>query len=155
MIRQFAYIHGVAGISLLSGKSTKCSYSFSLSQNTATTPTIKTLITKVGFYIQNGPKKIFMSAPAWAYRPKPPLHGLSLSKSPIKNHATLFGSDRVIKLDQTKLGSTKPNKSPTWRLVQSPTSTAILQTHNPLIPATHPPVLKLEDQLKLRIASTS
>ena len=30
-----------------------------------------------------------------AYRPKPPLHRLSLSKSPIKNHAILFGSGRV------------------------------------------------------------
>ena len=52
----------------------------------------------------------------------------SLSKSPIKNHATLFGSDQVIKPDQTKLGSIKPNKSPIWRLVQPPTSTAILQS---------------------------
>ena len=51
-----------------------------------------------------------------------PLYGLSLSKSPIKNHATLFGSGWVIKPNQTKLVSTKPNKSPTWRLVQSPTS---------------------------------
>ena len=72
-----------------------------------------------------------MSAPAWAYRPKPPLHRLNLSKSPIKNHKTLFESGRVIKPDQTKLGSTKPNKSPTWRLVQSPTSTAILQNTIP------------------------
>ena len=96
---------------------------FSHSRNRTTT---KTLITKLHFLhpmhrihngLQNGPKS----------RPNPPLHGLSLNKSPIKNHATLFGSDRVIKLDQTKLGSTKPNKSPTWRLVQSPTSTAILQ----------------------------
>ena len=46
-------------------------------KNMATTPQ-KTLITKVGFYIQNGPKFFF------AYRPKPPLHGLSLRKSPIK-----------------------------------------------------------------------
>ena len=30
-------------------------------------------------------------------------------------------------LNQTQLDSTKPNKSPTWRLVQSPTSTASLQ----------------------------
>ena len=66
-----------------------------------------------------------------AYRPIPPLHGLSLSKSPIKNHAILFGSGRVIKPDQTKLCSTKPNKSPTWRLVQSPTLTAILQNTIP------------------------
>ena len=44
---------------------------------------------------------------------------------------TRFGSGRVIKPDQTKLGSTKPNKSPTLRLVQSPTSTAILQEKIP------------------------
>ena len=49
-------------------------------KNTATPP-LKTLITK--------------SVSIWAKRanrPKPPLHGLSLSKSPIKNHAILFGS---------------------------------------------------------------
>ena len=68
-----------------------------------------------------------MSDTAWAYRPKPMLHELSLKKSPIKNHTTLFGSGWVIKPNQTKLGFTKPNKSPTWRLVQLPTSTAILQ----------------------------
>ena len=72
-----------------------------------------------------------MSAPAWACQPKPSLHGLSLSKPPIKNHAILFGSGRVVKLDQTKLGFTKPKNSPTWRLVQSPTSTAILQITTP------------------------
>ena len=77
----------------------------------------KTLITKVGFTMGD--------------RPKPLLYGLSLSKSPIKNHATLFGSGRVVKLDQTKLSSTKPNKSPTLRLVQSPTSTTILQNTIP------------------------
>ena len=55
-------------------------------------------------------------SPAWAYRPKLPFHGLTLRKSLIKNHVTLFGLGRVIKPDQTKLGSTKPNKSPTWRL---------------------------------------
>ena len=59
------------------------------------TTTHKTLITKVGFTM--------------GYRPKPPLHGLSLSKSPIENNATLFGLDWVVKPDQTKLGSTKPN----------------------------------------------
>ena len=94
-----------------------------------------------------------MSTPAWACWPKPPLYGLSLSKSPIKNHATLLGSGRVVNWIKHKLGSIKPNKSPTWRLVQSPTSTAILQKQS-LIPVTHPPVLKLEDQLKLRTAST-
>ena len=43
-------------------------------------------------------------------RGKPPLHGLNLKKSPIKNHTILFGSGRVVKSDQMKLGSTKPNK---------------------------------------------
>ena len=60
----------------------------------------KTLITKIGFFLhhthrihyrlQNGPK-IFLGVSAWACWPKPPLHGLSLSKSLIKNHTTLFG----------------------------------------------------------------
>ena len=56
-------------------------------------------------------KKIALSIStlAWAYQPKPSLHGLNLKKSPIKNHATLFGSSWVIKPDQTKLGSTMPN----------------------------------------------
>ena len=39
--------------------------------------------------------------------------------------------------DQTQLGSTKPNKSPIWRLVQSPTSTVILQKQS-LIVAPNP-----------------
>ena len=33
----------------------------------------------------------------------------SLKKSPIKNHAILFGLGRVVELDQTKIDSTKPN----------------------------------------------
>ena len=39
------------------------------------------------------------------------LHGLSLSKSPIKKPRNIIwvGSGRVVKPDQTKLGSTKPN----------------------------------------------
>ena len=97
----------------------------------------------IAFYTQNGPKfffsggvapeplgGLFMSAPAWPYRPKPPLHRLNLRKYLIKNHATLFGSGRVVKPNQTKLGSTKPNKSPIWRLVQSPTSTTIPHPYN-------------------------
>ena len=101
------------------------------------------------------PRGLPISALAWADRPKPPLHRISLKKSPIKNYAILFGSGRVVKLDQIKRSSTKPNKSPTWRLVQSLTSTAILQKTQSFIPATHPLILKLEDQLKLRTASTS
>ena len=77
---------------------------------------------------------------------------LDLENLPFKKMQHYFGSGRHP--DQTQLGSTKPNKSPTWRLVQSPTSTAILQTQS-LIPATHPPILKREDQLKLHSTSTS
>ena len=42
------------------------------------------------------PKGLFMSTTAWAYLPKPPLHGLSLRKFPIKNHATLFELSQVV-----------------------------------------------------------
>ena len=82
VVRQFAYIHRVAGISLLSKKITMCGYSVFLSQKQQQD---KTLITKkkqllypahrIHNGLQNGPK-IFC-------RLKPPLHGLSLSKSPI------------------------------------------------------------------------
>ena len=48
------------------------------------------------------PKGLSISAPAWAYWPKPLLHGLNLSKSPIKNYAILFRLSRVVELDQTK-----------------------------------------------------
>ena len=77
---------------------------FSLSLKHSNTTHNETLITLNRFLYKNGPKKF-----------------------PVKNHTILFGSDQVIEPDQTKLGSTKPNKSPTWRLVPSPTSTTILQ----------------------------
>ena len=129
VVRQFAYIHRVAGISLLSGKNTEYkmqlqSFILSISKNAATTQH-KTLKLESRFHKNglNGPKNFFsrgrcpqtpkglsMSAPTWVCWPKPPLHGLSLSKSSIKNHATLFGSGQVVKPDQTKLGSTKPNR---------------------------------------------
>ena len=48
------------------------------------------------------PRGLSMSALAWAYWPKPPLHGLNLNKSPIKNHTILFGLSRVVESDQTK-----------------------------------------------------
>ena len=38
------------------------------------------------------------------------LHGLSLNKSSIKNHATLFRLGLIVKLNQIKLNSTNPNK---------------------------------------------
>ena len=56
---------------------------FSDSQKHGNNTHHKTLITKVGSTM--------------AYRLKSLLHGLNLSKSPIKNHATLFRSSRVIK----------------------------------------------------------
>ena len=77
----------------LSGKNTKYGYSFSLSQKHGN-HTQKTLIAQLCFTHKTGPK-IFP--------------GLSLSKFLIKNYATLFGSDRVVKSDQIKLCSTKPN----------------------------------------------
>ena len=49
------------------------------------------------------PRGLSMSAPTWAYRRKPSLHGLSLSKSPIKNHAILFGSGRQTESNKTRL----------------------------------------------------
>ena len=70
---------------------------FPISQKHGNNTYNKTLITKLRFLHKTGPKN-FPGA-AWAYWPKSLLHGLSLSKSLIKNHATLFGSDRVVKLD--------------------------------------------------------
>ena len=144
MVRQFAYVHRVAGISLLSGKKYKVWLQFfSHSRNTTTTNPNH----KIGFSTS--------CAPAWANRPKPPLHGLSLRKSPIKNHATLFRVGSGCQPDQTQLSSTKPNKSPTWRLVQSPTSNRYPPRNNPSYLQLILPILKLKDQLKLHTASTS
>ena len=52
MVRQFAYIHGIARISLLSRKYIKCGYSVSVSQkDNDDNNNNKTLIIKKGFYI--------------------------------------------------------------------------------------------------------
>ena len=51
-------------------------------------------------------------------RPKPPLHGLSFRKSPIKNHITLFRSGRVV-------NRIKQNQAP-----QSPTNIFALYVSN-------------------------
>ena len=130
MVREFAYVHETAEILLLSGKNIKCCSTVSLSKTTSTNPNH-----------QN-------------YLKKPLLHGLNLKKSLIKNYTTLFRVESGHHSNQTQLSSTKSNKSPTWRLVQSPTSTAILQKQS-IILTTHPPLLKLEDQLKLHTASAS
>ena len=63
--RQFAYVHGVAEISLLSGNNTKCGYSSSLSQKRQQ----QTLITKLRFLRPPGPPgDLSMSTPAWAQK---------------------------------------------------------------------------------------
>ena len=95
MVRQFAYVHGVAGISLLSGKNTKCgSTIFSLSrtmtiQNPNHQKTVLHLAHRIYNGLQNRPKifprgvaleppgDLSMSAPVWACQPKHLLHGLT------------------------------------------------------------------------------
>ena len=115
MVRQFAYIYGVAGISLLSRKKYKvrlqCFHTLSRRWQYN-----KTLITKNSFYILRtwftmGHKTGQKFFPRVAYRPKPSLYGLSLRKSLIKNHVTLFELGWVINRIKHKLGFTKPNKA--------------------------------------------
>ena len=93
-----------------------------------------------------------MSALAWACQPKPPLHGLSFKKSPIKNHATLFQVGLGRQLDQTQ---TRLHKTQQISHLETSSITNISDyppKKKSLIPATYPPVLKLED---VRIDSTS
>ena len=58
-----------------------------------------------------------MSAPALVYRPKLPFYGLSFSKSPIKNHATLFGLGWVGSGRQTGSNKTKFHKAQQCALI--------------------------------------
>ena len=93
MIQQFAYVYGVVGILLLSGKNIKCGYSFfTLSQDDDNQ---KTLITKNGFYIL---RTGFTMRSGLGH----PLNGLSLRKSSIKNHTTLFRGRAGSQPDQTQ-----------------------------------------------------
>ena len=114
-------------ILLLSGKKIQVlQYSFFLSKKLQQ----QTLITKTAFstfYVQDSqwatkwakiffqghcprtPGGLSISAMAWVCRPKPWLHGPSLRKSLIKNHATLFQVRSSCQLNQTQLDSTKPN----------------------------------------------
>ena len=95
VVWQFAYIHKVAWISLLSKKITMCGYSVFLSQKQQQD---KTLITKkkrllypahrIHNGLQNGPK--------FFCRPKPPLHGLSLSNSLIIRVRLGHQSDQIM-----------------------------------------------------------
>ena len=56
---------------------------------------------------------------AWVYWPKPPFHGLSLSKSSIKNHATLFGSSQVVSSNQIKQNQAPQNPTILWYILWS------------------------------------
>ena len=96
VVQQFAYIHGVVRISLLSGKKIQSTavqfFFFSLSQRLHQ----ETLITKTTVsisYIQDS-----QLAMKWAYRPKPPLHGLNLRKSPIKKPRNIISGRVVIRI---------------------------------------------------------
>ena len=88
-------------------------YSFYLSQklqqrNPNHQNTFSTSCTQDSQWATNGPKKfprgvaprppegLSMSTIIQACWAKPPLHRLSLKKSPIKNHATLFESSQVV-----------------------------------------------------------
>ena len=120
MIRQFAYVHGVAEISLLSGKNIKCNSIVFLSLKKLQPQILITknyvfYISRTGFTMgyktsqkffpvalpSNPPRGLSISAKTWACWPKPQLHGLSLRKSPIKNHAILFRVGSGRQPDQT------------------------------------------------------
>ena len=79
VVQQFAYVYGVAGISLLSGKKGKYKVQVAapIFLLTIKTRPYQNRNNQIAFSTQNGPK--------------PPLHGLSLKRSPIKNYAILFG----------------------------------------------------------------
>ena len=92
-VQQFAYVYGVARISLLSRKIQSVAVQFfSLSKKLH-------LAHRIHNELQNGPKS------------KPSLYRLNLRKSPIKNYAALFQVGSSRQLDQTQLGSTKPNNA--------------------------------------------
>ena len=124
VVRQFTYVHGVARISLFLGKNIDCDSTIFLSQKRRQNPNFQnnsfynlrtgfTMDYKMSqnFFLRGvAPKPLgglSISTMTCTYRPKPPFHGLSLKKSPIKNHAILFKSG--CQPDQTKLGSTKLN----------------------------------------------
>ena len=84
-------------------------YSFSLSQKLdQETLSPKQWFLYPAYRIHNGlqnepPEGLSISAMDWAYQPKPPLHGLSLRKSLIKNHATLFQVGSSSRSNTTRL----------------------------------------------------
>ena len=123
VVRQFVYVHGVTGISLLSRKKIQsAAIQFFYSKTTTTNPNHKNCVFYIlctrftmgyktgqknypGDIASKPPRGFSMSDIAWAYRPKPPLHELSLKKSSIKNHTTLFGSSTGLNI--TRLHKTQ------------------------------------------------
>ena len=80
VVQQFAYVHRVAGISLLSKKITMCGcFSFSKTTTRQNPNHKKKWLLYPAHRIHNG----LQNGPKIFCRPKPLLHGLSLSKSPI------------------------------------------------------------------------
>ena len=66
MVQQFAYIHGVAGISLFSGKNTECGSTIFLSQKRHRNPNLQNYcfyILRTGFTMgyKNRPKNFLMN----------------------------------------------------------------------------------------------
>ena len=99
VVRQFAYIHGFAGISLLSGKIQSAATVFTLT-----------------FKTTNKKKKKNPNHQKWFLHPAHrflhlPLHGLSLSKSPIKKPHNIIRVGLGRQPDQTQLGSTKAQQT--------------------------------------------
>ena len=93
VVRQFAYVYGAAEISLLSEKNTKSSSTIFLSLKNQQQ---ETLITKTAFFIFYAQDSQWTTKRAKIFFQLGPIHGLSLRKSLIKNHATIFwvGSGR-------------------------------------------------------------
>ena len=99
VVRQFAYVYGVAEISLLSGKI----------QSAATVFTLTFKTTKKEKKKNPNHQKWFLH-PAHRFLHLP-LHGLSLSKSPIKKPHNIIRVGLGRQPDQTQLGSTKAQQT--------------------------------------------
>ena len=102
VVWQFAYIHKVAGISLLSWKNTRCSsivFSLKTTPPPKKNPNLQTTIFLSCVQDSRWAKK-------WAKkgcRPKPLLHRLSLKKNPIKYHNTLISGRVIIQIKHNQV----------------------------------------------------
>ena len=85
VVWQFAYIHRVAGISLFLVKNTKCGSMIFLSKKWHQNPNLQN---NSFYFLRTG----------FTNRPKPPLHGPSLRKSPIKNYNNIILGRVIIQI---------------------------------------------------------